>query len=77
MHSGHTAIDVKYVSQSTLLLAIPETFPHYVMNRDTATGHVTGPFVYKSFSFLFVFLSLNINRDTPQKVIPEQLDTGD
>ena len=43
-----------------------------VTNRDTATGHVTGPYVYKS-----LFLSLNINCDTPLKVTPEHLATGD
>ena len=44
--------------------AIPP-LAHAVTNRDTATGHVTGPYVYKSIVSLCFFFSLNINHDTP------------
>ena len=43
------ASDVK--EHSWIVFEEPPLLKVLVMNRDTATGHVTGPFVYKSFSF--------------------------
>ena len=57
--------------------AIAVDFAKSVTNCDTATSHVTGLYVYNSIVSLCFFFSLNINRDTPLKVIPEQLDTSD
>ena len=44
-----------------------------VTNRDTATGHVTGPYVYNHFlSICFPQFEYQL-----LKVTPEHLDTGD
>ena len=45
---------------------------HTVTNHDTATSHVTSSYVYSSFVSLCLFLSLNINCDTPKRT-PEWL----
>ena len=34
----------------------PKLLKQAVTNRDTATGHVTGPYVYKPFPFSLPFL---------------------
>ena len=53
------------VSLTLQALSISHSMLGPVTNRDTATSHVTGPYVYKSIVSLCFFFSLNINCDTP------------